>query len=115
MFCVNRRKWSLDEFDIGRPLGKGKFGNVYLAREKCSKFVVALKVAALYCNLNLTIDSKMIAQVTCENSSLGVYIDEHLKWNELLTVCLNKARNSDVTHLIHSALSHNMYYSLIFP
>ena len=41
---VCRRKWSLDDFDIGRPLGKGKFGNVYLAREKQSKFIVALKV-----------------------------------------------------------------------
>uniref|UniRef100_A0A8C8W8B9 non-specific serine/threonine protein kinase n=1 Tax=Peromyscus maniculatus bairdii TaxID=230844 RepID=A0A8C8W8B9_PERMB len=32
------------DFDIGRPLGKGKFGNVYLAREKQSKFILALKV-----------------------------------------------------------------------
>ena len=39
-----RKKWSLDNFDIGRPLGKGKFGNVYLAREKKSQFIVALKV-----------------------------------------------------------------------
>lgn len=38
------RRWSLDDFDIGRPLGKGKFGNVYLAREKKSKYIVALKV-----------------------------------------------------------------------
>jgi len=36
--------WSLANFDIGRPLGKGKFGNVYLAREKKSHFIVALKV-----------------------------------------------------------------------
>ena len=36
--------WTLDNFDIGRPLGKGKFGNVYLAREKKSKYIVALKV-----------------------------------------------------------------------
>jgi aurora kinase A len=34
----------LADFDIGRALGKGKFGNVYLAREKSSKFIVALKV-----------------------------------------------------------------------
>jgi len=34
----------LEDFDIGRPLGKGKFGNVYLAREKASKYIVALKV-----------------------------------------------------------------------
>ncbi|XP_045598610.2 aurora kinase C isoform X2 [Procambarus clarkii] len=39
-----KRKWSLDNFEIGRPLGKGKFGNVYLAREKSSKYIVALKV-----------------------------------------------------------------------
>lgn len=37
--------WSIDNFEIGRPLGKGKFGNVYLAREKKSKFIVALKVS----------------------------------------------------------------------
>ncbi len=41
---ILRRRWSLDDFDIGRPLGKGKFGNVYLARERQSKFIVALKV-----------------------------------------------------------------------
>jgi len=37
-------RWTLEDFDIGRPLGKGKFGNVYLAREKNSKYIVALKV-----------------------------------------------------------------------
>ncbi|XP_049267427.1 aurora kinase A [Rhipicephalus sanguineus] len=37
-------EWRLQDFEIGRPLGKGKFGNVYLAREKKSKFVIALKV-----------------------------------------------------------------------
>ncbi|XP_067866011.1 aurora kinase B [Heterodontus francisci] len=38
------KKWSIDNFDIGRPLGKGKFGNVYMARERESKFILALKV-----------------------------------------------------------------------
>jgi aurora kinase A len=43
--CGNdKKKWSLVNFDIGRPLGRGKFGNVYLAREKETKFVIALKV-----------------------------------------------------------------------
>ncbi|OQR77605.1 aurora kinase A-A-like, partial [Tropilaelaps mercedesae] len=37
-------KWQLADFDIGRALGKGKFGSVYVAREKKSKFIVALKV-----------------------------------------------------------------------
>lgn len=39
-----QERWTLDDFDIGKPLGRGKFGNVYLAREKKSKYVVALKV-----------------------------------------------------------------------
>lgn len=37
-------RWSLSSFDIGTPLGRGKFGNVYLAREKTTRYVVALKV-----------------------------------------------------------------------
>ncbi|CAD7691496.1 unnamed protein product [Nyctereutes procyonoides] len=37
-------QWALEDFEIGRPLGKGKFGNVYLAREKQSKFILAIKV-----------------------------------------------------------------------
>ena len=40
----SERRWQLSDFDIGKPLGKGKFGNVYLAREKGHKFIVALKV-----------------------------------------------------------------------
>ncbi|KAE8620349.1 hypothetical protein XENTR_v10010205 [Xenopus tropicalis] len=39
-----KRKFTIDDFDIGRPLGKGKFGNVYLARDKQNKFIMALKV-----------------------------------------------------------------------
>ena len=38
------KRWSVYDFEIGKPLGHGKFGNVYLAREKQSKYVVALKV-----------------------------------------------------------------------
>lgn len=40
----SKKKWSLDNFEIGKALGKGKFGCVYLAREKQSRYVVALKV-----------------------------------------------------------------------
>ena len=39
-----KRKWKLSDFEIGKPLGRGKFGIVYLAREKRSKVLVALKV-----------------------------------------------------------------------
>lgn len=37
-------RWCLDDFEIGKPLGRGKFGKVYLARERRTKYIVALKV-----------------------------------------------------------------------
>ncbi|XP_075393809.1 aurora kinase C-like [Tenrec ecaudatus] len=39
-----RPRLTIDDFEIGRPLGKGKFGSVYLARLKKNGFIVALKV-----------------------------------------------------------------------
>ncbi|XP_070588538.1 aurora kinase C-like isoform X2 [Erythrolamprus reginae] len=41
---TKRKQWCLEDFDVGRPLGKGTFGNVYLAQVKQSKFILALKV-----------------------------------------------------------------------
>eukprot|EP01129_Flabellula_baltica_P013231 TRINITY_DN610_c0_g1_i1.p1 TRINITY_DN610_c0_g1~~TRINITY_DN610_c0_g1_i1.p1 ORF type:complete len:283 (-),score=73.83 TRINITY_DN610_c0_g1_i1:2073-2873(-) len=39
-----RPEFTISDFELGKPLGQGKFGNVYLAREKRSSFIVALKV-----------------------------------------------------------------------
>ena len=36
---------TLLDFEIGKPLAEGKFGHVYVARERKSKFIIALKVA----------------------------------------------------------------------
>lgn len=38
------RKYSLNDFEIGKKLGKGKFGKVYCVRDKKTGFVCALKV-----------------------------------------------------------------------
>uniref|UniRef100_A0A6U0K1E1 Aurora kinase n=1 Tax=Percolomonas cosmopolitus TaxID=63605 RepID=A0A6U0K1E1_9EUKA len=38
------RKWKLSDFVLGKQLGKGKFGVVYVAFEKKSKKTVALKI-----------------------------------------------------------------------
>ncbi|KAF9522592.1 other/AUR protein kinase [Crepidotus variabilis] len=38
------REWTLHDFDMGRPLGKGKFGRVYMVRTKAEpKYILALK------------------------------------------------------------------------
>lgn len=39
-----RYDWSKDDFDLGCPLGKGKFGRVYVARERKTHFMVAMKI-----------------------------------------------------------------------
>lgn len=39
-----KKRWTMDDFEIGKPLGRGKFGQVFQAKEKATKFVVALKV-----------------------------------------------------------------------
>jgi len=44
---TNRRKrqpWKLDDFEIGKSLGRGKFGHVVLAREKRTMYICALKI-----------------------------------------------------------------------
>jgi len=38
------QSWSLADFEIGKALGQGKFGSVYIARERTTRFVVALKI-----------------------------------------------------------------------
>jgi len=40
----NKMPWKIEDFQLGKTLGKGRFGSVYLAKEKKSNYVVALKV-----------------------------------------------------------------------
>jgi serine/threonine protein kinase len=39
-----RKRWSIEDFEIGKKLGRGRFGNVYVVREKSSGYIAALKV-----------------------------------------------------------------------
>ena len=38
------RPWCIEDFSLGRPLGKGKFGNVYMGKLKRTGMQIALKV-----------------------------------------------------------------------
>ena len=81
------KQWSLDDFEIGKHLGRGKFGesllrhssnqplelyriclthfcrigSVYLAREKRTKYIVALKVSLQYKMMNCRNTDKNLA------------------------------------------------------
>jgi aurora kinase A len=41
---MKKKEWTIGDFEVGRLLGKGRFGSVFLAKENSSGFVVALKV-----------------------------------------------------------------------
>ena len=38
------RAWHIEDFTLGKPLGRGKFGNVYYAKQKATNVPIALKV-----------------------------------------------------------------------
>ncbi|CDH56860.1 aurora kinase a [Lichtheimia corymbifera JMRC:FSU:9682] len=38
------RAWTIEDFEVGKHLGNGRFGTVYLAKEKSSEQLVALKI-----------------------------------------------------------------------
>ncbi|OQR93526.1 protein kinase [Achlya hypogyna] len=40
------RSWTIHDFDIGRELGRGRFGQVFLAREKKTRKILAIKILA---------------------------------------------------------------------
>ena len=44
---VPQARHTLEDFDLGRPLGRGKYGRVYLARERQHNFICALKMLNL--------------------------------------------------------------------
>ena len=41
---LGKSRWTKEDFEIGPCLGRGKFSEVFLARERLSGFVVALKI-----------------------------------------------------------------------
>lgn len=53
-----KHAWSTADFEIGRPLGRGAFGRVYLARTKKEHFIVALKI----------LHKKVLTEHRCENN-----------------------------------------------
>jgi aurora kinase, other len=65
IFLNNRtpRLWTLNNFDLGAGLGKGQFGRVYIAREKTSGFIAALKVLKISELIKNNAEKQLIREV----------------------------------------------------
>lgn len=70
------RRWKIEDFELGKRLGQGKFGNVLLAREKNSKFVVALKILFKEQLMSANVEHQLRREVEIQ-SHLRFGIDFH--------------------------------------
>lgn len=64
------RQWKLTDFEIGKRLGKGKFGKVYCVREKRSGFICALKVMSKQEILSYHIEKQIIREIEIQANIL---------------------------------------------
>ncbi|KAF9583259.1 spindle assembly checkpoint kinase [Lunasporangiospora selenospora] len=74
------RAWSLDDFELARPLGKGQFGRVYLMREKQSGFVVAMKVLQKADLLRHKIEHQLRREIDIQSNLRQVLQEENKKF-----------------------------------
>lgn len=64
------RQWKLTDFEIGKRLGKGKFGKVYCVREKSSGFICALKVMSKQEILSYHVEKQIIREIEIQSNIL---------------------------------------------
>uniref|UniRef100_A0A0G4GZI9 Aurora kinase n=1 Tax=Chromera velia CCMP2878 TaxID=1169474 RepID=A0A0G4GZI9_9ALVE len=59
--------WQLEDFDVGRKLGRGQFGNVYVARERRSGYVFALKTIMKHGMLRTRMEKQLRAEIEIQS------------------------------------------------
>mmetsp|Transcript_24499 Transcript_24499/g.61634 ORF Transcript_24499/g.61634 Transcript_24499/m.61634 type:complete len:436 (+) Transcript_24499:70-1377(+) len=67
--------YTIEDFDVGKLLGRGKFGNVYLARERLTGFIVALKILH---------KSQLLKHKVTDNLRREILIQSHLRHENIL-------------------------------
>ena len=59
--------WSLDDFELGPKLGEGRFGKIYLAREKSSHVAVVLKCISRDAILRMGLVEQLQREITLQH------------------------------------------------
>jgi len=118
-------QWNMNRFEIGKPLGSGRFGRVYLAREKGTKFICVLKCLDLSHYKKNPNALKLLARELEINSNLnhnhilrmyGWFIDD-----QRITLILEYATEGELYKMLMSqpskrfseAISSNFIFQLI--
>ncbi len=64
---LGMNRWKLEDFEIGKKLGRGKFGKVYIARERKSNFIVALKLISKKQILKSRVEHQMRREIEIQS------------------------------------------------
>lgn len=60
---LDLKKFKKEDFDFGSKLGKGKYGDVFLAKEKRTNFLVAIKVLNKFTIRSLRAQKQVIREI----------------------------------------------------
>eukprot|EP00388_Colpodella_angusta_P046516 GDKK01069672.1.p1 GENE.GDKK01069672.1~~GDKK01069672.1.p1 ORF type:complete len:426 (-),score=64.89 GDKK01069672.1:43-1320(-) len=60
-------EWSLDDFDIGKTLGRGQHGKVFLARERRSGYLVAIKRMKKMSIIRSNMDRQIMTEIEIQS------------------------------------------------
>ncbi|KAK5650667.1 hypothetical protein RI129_001696 [Pyrocoelia pectoralis] len=99
-------KWSLDNFELGTRLGRGKFGRVFVAREKRSGWIVALKTLLKQEIAKNNVERQVLREIEIQSHLSHPNILDLLVWfhdNHRIYLVLEYAGEGEVyTHLKNS-------------
>ncbi|XP_022901396.1 aurora kinase C-like [Onthophagus taurus] len=73
-------KWSLNDFELGHRLGRGKFGRVYSARERKTHYVVALKTIKKQEVVNGGVERQILREIEIQTHLKHPNILQLLTW-----------------------------------
>ncbi|GIQ83779.1 aurora kinase [Kipferlia bialata] len=71
---VARDRWTLADFELGKLLGKGKYGRVFMARERQTNYIVALKVLDAATIQEERVERQILREVTIQTNLCSQYI-----------------------------------------
>ena len=83
-----KRYWTLNDFDIGKKLGKGRFGHVYLCRSTCDNYPIALKV----------LDKSQLQKVSRCWTTIVFVMDAIYLINPVAKMCLSTRATSNTNY-----------------
>ncbi|CAM9308828.1 unnamed protein product, partial [Ectocarpus sp. 12 AP-2014] len=111
------RGWMLNDFEIGRRLGQGKFGKVYMARERRSGYVVAMKACAhtlTICLTNPVLQKKQLSKSGVEHQlRREIEIQSHLRHRNILRMLAFFYDHKRIYLVLELASGGELYKSLV--